>query len=537
MSGEDLKAVIAEIRKEFGARSIVMGSDVPPVKHCPTGLTALDPVLNGGWPEGRISEIWGPECVSPETKVLLADLTWRRADALCVGDSLVTVDERVKPGRGRKRKMREGTVICAVAKTLERVRVVTTRGSIVVSAEHPFLRVGASGSGWWRADELRPGHRVKFFVPPWEAEPETWESGWLAGLLDGDGWVSKGDRHELQGGAGRVGVSQPLGSPIRGKVRDALLRLGMPLSITITRGTRWHATVKNRFKAIELLGRVRPKRLMSRSRRLWEGWIVGKSGSCIVKKVEAIGRGPVVALATSTRTLITDGFVTHNSAGKTTLVYIAIAACQRANPKAMIAYFDLENTFEKTWAEKCGVDTGRLLVVGPVPAEKVEALLLKFVRERWAMAVVDSIVEMIPQDVLEKEAGKQDYAVVARVMSRVIPKLTVLQGMSPTIVLMVNQVRDKIGFMFGEGQRGPGGHALHHADSLKLRVQRTSALKGGDLTKEMLHALGLKRADPAKKYGYNLAVKVIKSKVSREGEECRLHVLFDHGVFQEAKAK
>lgn len=222
------------------------------------------------------------------------------------------------------------------------------------------------------------------------------------------------------------------------------------------------------------------------------------------------------------------------SAGKSTLLCHTIAACQRQHPNGKIGYIDLENTFEPEWAKKCGVDLSRLVVVGPVPAEKAGALLLKMIRARWAMAVIDSVVEMLPQAELEKKVEQDSYAPVPRVLGKLLPKVVVLQGNSNTLVLLVNQVRDKIGFFLGEAAKSPGGHALAHLNSVKLRVQRKAPIKGGDLTAAMLKRLGLKRADSKKTYGFYMAIKVVKSKVSREGESVELPFLFDHGIIAEA---
>lgn len=222
------------------------------------------------------------------------------------------------------------------------------------------------------------------------------------------------------------------------------------------------------------------------------------------------------------------------SAGKTTLLMRAIAALQKANPKARVAYFDLENTYDEPWAVKCGVNTKRLLRIGAMAAEEAGELLVKMVRDKWDMAIVDSVVELLPGKELERKVEEQSYAVVAGVLSRLLPKIVVLQSSSPTILLLVNQVRDKIGFFLGHAAKSPGGHAMFHLDSLKLRVQRKEPILGSMLTKRMAKAAGIEHAKAGKKYGFEMAIKVVKSKVSREGEECRVPVLFDLGIYQEA---
>ena len=225
------------------------------------------------------------------------------------------------------------------------------------------------------------------------------------------------------------------------------------------------------------------------------------------------------------------------SAGKTMLLMRTVAVLQAANPKARIVYFDLENTFDKAWASKFGVNLQRLFVVKAVPAERAGDLLLRVIRDKWDMAIVDSVVEMIPEKVLGKDTGQQTYAPVATVLSALLPKVVVLQSNSPTIVILVNQVRDNIGFFLGKGTKSPGGNALYHLDSLKLRVQRKEPITGALLTpalEKRLTEYGVAKILPKKDYGYVMAIKVVKSKVSKEKEFCLLPVLFDIGIVEEA---
>lgn len=205
------------------------------------------------------------------------------------------------------------------------------------------------------------------------------------------------------------------------------------------------------------------------------------------------------------------------SAGKSTLVYRSIAACQKAR-KGRVALFDLENTFSKKWAGRMGVDLERLLVIKAVPAEDVGTLIIRMVRKKWPMVIIDSVVELIPERELKKNVDEESYAVVARTLSRLLPKIVMLQSSSPTIVLLVNQVRDIMGFHLGHAAKAPGGHALFHLDTIKIRVQR----------KERLEAPWKK----GKFAGYQMAIRVLKSKVGKEGEECRLYMVFGHGLLE-----
>lgn len=220
------------------------------------------------------------------------------------------------------------------------------------------------------------------------------------------------------------------------------------------------------------------------------------------------------------------------SSGKSSFLCKVIAALQKAKPNAKIAYYDLENTFDHVWAAQQGVDIERLLVIKGVPVDDFEPAFLMMIRDKWDMVIIDSVVEVLPERELVKASDTGTVGVLAGVLSRMLPKIIVLQSMSPTAVILTNQVRDKIGYYFGGGKGSPGGHALAHDVSLKLRVQRKDKLLGRDLTDEMKQALGLKgKVQGDREFGYIMALRVVKSKVSREGEECRIPVLFDLGVW------
>lgn len=532
---ESLADLVKKIRKEHGPEAVQTADRVQPVKRLPTGLVKLDKIIRGGWPMGRVVEVWGPQCVAPDTLVLRADLAWVRADSLKSGDALVTLDEYPLNGRGSKRKMRIGVVTNASVRTANRVRVRTSAGDLVVSDEHPFLWKGAArrkgnnsipaGKDWKQAGRLESGDTVAFWCAPWSTDNSA---AWLAGMYDGEGSVSRG----------RIGIAQREGflwnEIVEEHKRRGFMFNHKPKGLSSAGNVIMHGVTDNVLKAMEVVGTIRPRRL--NQTKLWDGW-KAPSGNAVVYAIKKLGQGDVVTLTTTTGTLVTNGFPTHNSAGKSTLMFRSIAAIQKADPKSRIAYFDLENTFDTEWAVKCGITLNRLLHVKAVTAERAGDLLLRLVRDNWTMVIVDSLVELIPKDVLEKETGKATYAPVANVLSALLPKVVVLQSNSPTVVVMVNQVRDLIGWFLGKGKKSPGGNALYHIDSLKLRVQRKEPIWGSLLSPgwaKHLEQIGIMKPKPKKEYGYVMAIKVVKSKVSREGEMCLLPVLFDIGIVEEA---
>jgi recombination protein RecA len=203
------------------------------------------------------------------------------------------------------------------------------------------------------------------------------------------------------------------------------------------------------------------------------------------------------------------------SAGKSSVLFGAIAAIQRDDPKAKIAYFDLENTYDATWAAQLGVATDKIVRVGAMYAEHVGDLVVAMVRRQWTLVAIDSIVGLLPGKELERSLDTATPGILAMMLSRILPKVIVLQGQSPTILVLVNQVRDNIGFMFGAGTKSPGGHALEHFDSLKVRVQRKDPIKKGD-----------------KQIGYEMALRVLKSKVGVEGRSCVVDFLWGKGFVE-----
>lgn len=200
-------------------------------------------------------------------------------------------------------------------------------------------------------------------------------------------------------------------------------------------------------------------------------------------------------------------------AGKTTLVLKSIAAMQQKNPGAYAAYFDLENTFMPDWAKKCGVDLNRFIHIKAMAAEDMGNLAVRFIRRKWSMVAIDSVVEILPSKVLERGLDEEVYAPQARMLSVMLPKIVVLQSRSPTVVLLVNQVRDKIGFHMGDDLKQPGGHALAHLVSFLIKVQRKKQIKVDDRV-----------------LGFEMALRILKTKLSIEGEECRCIFKFGKGI-------
>ncbi len=241
-------------------------------------------------------------CTAPEAKILLTDLTWVRADVVQVGAELIAFDEMPK---GHQHSFRAARVLAVKHLRRPRVLVRTSHGTTIVSTEHPLLaRSHKLARRWVRAADLRPGMQLAFLAGPWE--PDTsWDGGWLAGFFDGEGWVS----------SVKVGYAQNTG-PTLDRAEALLTERAFEFWRCNSNSTAQCAITNGLRETLRFLGVIRPTRLLRKSRGIWEGrrtW--GKqSPICRVLSVEPLEEGPVVALETTTKTYISDGFFSHNCA-------------------------------------------------------------------------------------------------------------------------------------------------------------------------------------------------------------------------------
>lgn len=257
------------------------------------------------------------ECVSADTPVLCADLVWRPAGDLLVGDELIGLDEDSPTRRGRR--FRRSFV---TANSVERdalLLVTTSVGAVRCNAQHPWLarRTKDGTWAWVRADELRPDDQLAHPMDPWITD-RSWESGWLAGMFDGEGCLSTGK------GRVQLTISQRE-SPTSDMIMSVLKeKLGQsPLAYRKEPGTRstprntqpfFHFMIANRPDALRVLGQCRPPRLLTKADAAWEGAVLSGWGRvAIVQSVEPAGSGLIAALSTSTHTYIAGGFAMHNS--------------------------------------------------------------------------------------------------------------------------------------------------------------------------------------------------------------------------------